>query len=113
MVGPVNTPHNGYSPRRRWPAGVKVSVSATGEFEAKGLSPCQYAVQITAANHAAKSQMVKLSPGEVKDLGTIRLACTDLEPYIGKPAPTAAKLTWEKDYASALKRASTRTSRCW
>ncbi|HZU34521.1 MAG TPA: thioredoxin family protein [Gemmataceae bacterium] len=44
-------------------------------------------------------------PGQVMDLGTVRLMTTDLGFYIGEPAPKTEELKWEKDYASALKRA--------
>ena len=46
-----------------------------------------------------------LKPGQERDAGTIRLRCEDLGFYIGKPAPKAAELAWEKDFPTALEKA--------
>jgi hypothetical protein len=100
-----NTPHNGYSPRSHWPKGVTIPVSKTGEFVASGLSPADYFLNITADGHVEHSGSVSLKAGEEKDAGAIRLFSSDIGFYIGKAAPKAEKLTWEKDYAAALARA--------
>ena len=104
-VPPANTPHNGYSPRPRWPESVSVPVSKTGEFLAAGLSPSQYTVIIEAKGHETSMQQITLDAGQVKDAGAITLKSNNIAFYIGKDAPEAAELVWEKDYASALKKA--------
>ena len=104
-VPPPNTPHNGYSPRPRWPEGVTFPVSKAGEFTVTGLSPAAYYLSITADGHTPYSTNLSLKPGEEHDAGTIHLRATDVGYYIGKPAPKVEKLTWEKDYAAALARA--------
>ena len=104
-VAGVNTPHNGYSPRRRWPDALTVPVDAKGEFTVSGLCPSQYHLQIQAKDHTGLAKAVNFKPGEVLDLGTVRLMSTDLGFYIGQPPPKTEELKWEKDYASALKRA--------
>jgi thiol-disulfide isomerase/thioredoxin len=104
-VGPVNTPHNGYSPRRRWPEAITVPVSENGEFSISGLSPSGYFVQVTAKDHVQYRNTVKFNPGEQLDVGTYRLFANDLGFYVGKPAPKSGELAWEKDYETALSRA--------
>ena len=104
-VPPPNTPHNGYSPRRRWPGPIKVEVSKSGEFTAKGLAPGDYTMLVQATGHTRSMQKVSLPQGEEKDLGAISLKTTDLGFYLGKAAPKTGELAWEKDYASALKKA--------
>jgi thiol-disulfide isomerase/thioredoxin len=99
-----NTPHNGYSPRRRWPEGIAVAVDPrTGEFHATGLSPSTYYLHVTAKDHVDLGKSVLFEAGRELDLGTCRLQCTDLGYYIGGQAPAAGELKWEKDYPSALK----------
>jgi thiol-disulfide isomerase/thioredoxin len=104
-VPPPNTPHNGYSPRRRWPEPIRVAVSESGEFKAGGLSPSAYTMIIEAKGHTRAFQQVSLSSSQEKDAGTISLKTTDLGFYIGKTAPKTRELAWEKDYRSALKKA--------
>lgn len=104
-VAGINTPHNGYSPRRRWPDPITASVDAKGEFTVSGLCPSQYYLQVQAKDHTGVSKTVEFKAGEVLDLGEVRLMSTDLGFYIGQPAPKTEELKWEKDYASALKRA--------
>ena len=104
-VGPPNTPHNGYSPHRRWPEPVKVPVSKSGEFSVEGLSPANYYLRIEAPGHADVSRQVKIQPTGETDLGTIPLRSSDLGFYVGKPAPKTGELAWEKDYQTALKKA--------
>jgi thiol-disulfide isomerase/thioredoxin len=104
-VDGINTPHNGYSPRRRWPEGAKYTVPASGEFVAKDLTPGKHYLSIKAKDHVDFTKMVELRAGEELDLKTVRLLCTDLGFYIGKSAPKTDDLKWEKDYAAALKKA--------
>jgi thioredoxin-related protein len=104
-VGPVNTATGGYSPRPRWPQGVAVPMSKTGEFTVGGLSPTDYFLSITADGHVAYNQTVKLQPGKELDAGEIRLHASDVGVYIGKAAPKTDKLSWGKDYTAALARA--------
>jgi thiol-disulfide isomerase/thioredoxin len=104
-VGPVNTPHNGYSPRRRWPEAIEVPVSKWGEFVAKGLSPARYNLSVTEKGHIASRTSVDLASGQELAAGTIRLRCADLGFYIDKPVPKVGALTWEKDYPTALEKA--------
>ena len=100
-----NTPHNGYSPRRRWPQPIKVAVSESGEFKTGGLTPSGYTMIIEAKGHTRAFQQVGLSSGQEKDAGAISLKATDLVFYIGKSAPKTGTLAWEKDFQSALKKA--------
>ena len=100
-----NTPHNGYSPRHRWPESIKVPVSESGEFTATGLSPSEYTIIVQAPGHARTFQQISFDEGQEKDAGTINLKSTDLVFYIGKAAPKSGELAWEKDFASALKKA--------
>ena len=105
MVGEPNTPHNGYSPRRGWPKPLELPVSKEGEFSATGLSPARYYLSISAKGHVDTSKMMSFESGKLLDVGTIHLRSTDLGLYVGKPAPKAKELAWEKDYPAALKRA--------
>jgi thiol-disulfide isomerase/thioredoxin len=104
-VPPPNTPHNGYSPRRSWPQPIKVPVSKSGEFIAKGLSPSEYTLIVEATGHARLFRQISLIAGQQNDLGSIGLKTTNLGFYIGAAAPKTGELPWEKDYASALKKA--------
>jgi thiol-disulfide isomerase/thioredoxin len=106
MVPPANTPHNGYSPRRRWPSPVAVPVGKNGEFQASGLNPSEYYLVIEARGHTANNRRVTLHAGSVEDLGTIALRSADLGFYIGAADPKSGPLAWEKDYTSALKKAA-------
>jgi thioredoxin-related protein len=105
FVGPVNTPHNGYSPRRRWPEPIEIPVSKAGEFTATGLSPARYYFSVAANGHVDSSRFLTFKPGQQLDAGTINLRSTDLGFYIGKPAPKVKELAWEKDFPTARKKA--------
>ncbi len=100
-----NTPHNGYSPRRRWPSPIKLAVSKSGEFTAKDLAPADYTMIVEAKGHTRSMQKVSLTQRQEKDLGAVSLKTTDLGFYLHKAAPKTGELAWEKDYASALKKA--------
>lgn len=104
-VASINTPHNGSSPRRRWPERITVPVSPTGEFVVSGLSPSGYYLSVTAKDHVTHSTTLTFQPGQNRDAGTFHLRIADLGIHIGKPAPKTGELIWEKDYATALKKA--------
>jgi thiol-disulfide isomerase/thioredoxin len=103
-MGPINTPSGGYSPRMRWPEGVKVPVSESGEFTVEGLNPSDISVSAIAADHINQFKKIKLTSEHPTDIGELRLLKTDLGFYVGSSAPEG-ELHWESDYASALKRA--------
>jgi thiol-disulfide isomerase/thioredoxin len=106
-IGPiVNTPSGGYSPRRSWPEGLSVPVSKDGQFVVEGLNPSDYYLRVSADGHVEFGRRVRLAPGGTLDVGTYRLLSSDLGFYLGKAAPKTEELAWEKDYASALKRAA-------
>jgi hypothetical protein len=71
--GPVNTPNNGTSPRRHWPAPIQADVSVNGAVSALGFSPMEYYCMVTAPGFVAQSFPVNFKLGQVYDLGTIRL----------------------------------------
>lgn len=100
-----NTPHNGFSPRRRWPKSLSVPVSQSGEFEVDKLSPGEHTLVVSAAGHETFVKRINLSPGPQKEVCAINLRTNDIGFYIGKPAPKTGELAWEKDYPSALKKA--------
>jgi len=106
MVPPANTPHGGYSPRRRWPEATKVAIEKDGVFVARGLNPGDYYLQIQAKAHANIAKRIKLESGKEKDEGTLNLRTTDLGFYLGKPAPSSDELSWEKNYRAAMKKAA-------
>jgi thiol-disulfide isomerase/thioredoxin len=106
-MGPINTPHNGYSGRMHWPEGLKVPVSETGEFQIDGLNPSEYNVIVTADGHVDLYKKLTLVAGEQLETEPLRLFNSDLGFYIGKSAPPTEELAWEPDYKTALKRAET------
>ncbi|MEX2138975.1 MAG: thioredoxin family protein [Pirellulales bacterium] len=102
---PINTPHKGFAGRRRWPEGISVPVSKTGEFTIDGLNPSDYNLTVSADGHVDLSKSVKLTGGQPSDAGTVRLYSSDLGFYIGTPAPHTDETAWETDYKTALRRA--------
>ncbi len=100
-----NTPHNGYSPRRRWPESISVPISQSGEFQVDKLSPGDHTIIVSADGHETFMKRISLSPGPQKEACTISLRTNDIGFYIGKPAPKTGELAWEKDYTAALKKA--------
>jgi thiol-disulfide isomerase/thioredoxin len=106
-IGPINTRHNGFSPRMHWPEGIKVDVDETGVFEVDGLNPSDYNVNVSADGHVDLNKKFTLTAGQQLETDTLRLFSSDLGFYIGKPAPTTDELAWEPDYDTALKRAQT------
>ncbi|MFM7594527.1 MAG: hypothetical protein ACKO85_22255, partial [Isosphaeraceae bacterium] len=104
-VPPPNTVSGGYSPRRRWPEPQPFSVQKDGSFEIKGLTPGSYAVILNSSKHENYYKAYPLKAAETTDTDTILMRTTDLAFYIGKPAPKAGKFPWEKDIATARKRA--------
>lgn len=105
MVGPPNTPHNGYSPRRRWPDAIQVPVTKSGEFTLADLTPGDYHLKIEAKGHVTANKKIRIAAGQEQDAGTITLRSSDLGFYLGKPPPNIGELAWEKDYPTALKKA--------
>jgi thiol-disulfide isomerase/thioredoxin len=106
-MGPSNTPHGGYSPRKGWPEPMTVEVNEDGTFDVSGLNPSEYSVSITADDHAALRKSITLEPGEKHDAGELTLRSTDLGFYIGAEKPDVPELAWEKDFDTALERAKT------
>jgi thiol-disulfide isomerase/thioredoxin len=104
-VGPVNTPHNGNSPRPRWPEPIRVPVSRIGEFTLTGLSPAEYYAVITAPGCAEQNALLNFEHGKVPPGREFRLYRDDLGYYIGSKAPKPAELSWENDLQKATKRA--------
>jgi hypothetical protein len=71
--GPINTPHNGISPRGRWSAPIKATISPQGAVSASGFSPIRYYCEISAPGHVKQVRYVTFTPGAGADLGTVRL----------------------------------------
>lgn len=71
VVGPINTPSNGYAPYAS--DFVNAPVSGSGAFSESGLSPADYTLQFMAPGHVSQSQRVTLKPGETYDVGRIAL----------------------------------------
>jgi len=71
--GPVNTPGNGTSARRGWPAPIKANVAADGSVSAEGFSPIDYYCSVSAAGYVKQARTVRFQPGIATDLGVIRL----------------------------------------
>lgn len=105
QIGPVNTLHNGYTPRKHSPPPVTAAVKKNGEFAADGLSPGDYEVQLSADKHVDVTRRVSLKSGAPLDLGACRLFSTDIGKYVGKPAPNSQALAWESNFAAAAQRA--------
>jgi thioredoxin-related protein len=100
-----NTPTGGYSPRKRWPQPQPITLQKDGQFEAKGLTPGNYSVNISSSKHENFYRVFEVKAAESVDAGTLSLKTTDLGFYIGKPTPKAGHFPWEKDMETALKRA--------
>ncbi len=71
--GPVNTPHNGSSPRKYWPEPIMAEVRKDGTVSASGFSAMKYNCSVTAPGYVDRSFSVSFKPGQVHDFGTIRL----------------------------------------
>ncbi|MDF7826911.1 hypothetical protein P4B35_22980 [Pontiellaceae bacterium B12227] len=69
----ANTPHNGTSPRPRWPAPIEAEVKADGTFYAEGFSPIKYDCTVQAPGHVQQSLSITFKEGIDRDLGTVRL----------------------------------------
>ncbi len=61
MNGPVNTPHNGTSPRPFWPQPVTVSAQKDGSIEASGFSPIEYYCIIDAPDYLRQAHPVEFT----------------------------------------------------
>jgi hypothetical protein len=71
--GPVNTPHNGTSPRRYWPKPIEIHALENGFIEASGFSPIKYWCRVTAPGYLEKVFPIEFNAGQTFDLGTITL----------------------------------------
>jgi hypothetical protein len=74
VVGPPNTPHEGYSMRGRWPAPVTVAVAKNGAFVVPGLAAADYELIIEAKGKAAARKPITIVAGQTLDVGTINVA---------------------------------------
>jgi protocatechuate 3,4-dioxygenase beta subunit len=71
--GPVNTPHNGTSPRGYWPNPIKIQALENGLIEASGFSPISYWCRVEAPGYLIKEFPIEFNAGQTFDLGTITL----------------------------------------
>ncbi|MGA2324168.1 MAG: carboxypeptidase-like regulatory domain-containing protein [Sedimentisphaerales bacterium] len=71
--GPVNTPHNGTSPRRYWPKPIEIHALENGLIEASGFSPISYYCRVEAPGYLTKVFPIEFNAGQTFDLGTITL----------------------------------------
>ena len=71
--GPVNTPHNGTSPRRYWPKSIEIHALENGLIEASGFSPISYYCRVTAPGYLEKVFPIEFNAEQTFDLGTITL----------------------------------------
>lgn len=71
--GPVNTPHNGSSPRKYWPKPIMAEIHEDGTVSASGFSPMKYNCSVTAPGYVDRSFSASFKPGQVHDFGTIQL----------------------------------------
>ncbi|NBS15165.1 MAG: carboxypeptidase regulatory-like domain-containing protein, partial [Verrucomicrobia bacterium] len=95
--GAINTPHNGYSPRGApgWEAPTELRPDNEGRVAGSNLSPGKYSVTVSAPGHINQSRAIDLQPGQLFDLGEIRL----LEELSGEKKPvdfSATALHWKK-----------------
>lgn len=105
-VPPPNTTTGGYSPRRRWPQAQPFPISKDGQFEISGLTPGTYAMILSSPKHANYYKTFEVKTASATDTGTIVMQTTDLGFYIGRPTPKGGEFPWEKDIATARKRAA-------
>ena len=77
--GPINTPHNGTSPRGSpgWEPPVEMSLNEKGEASRSGLSPGGYFMSITSPKTVEFQKRFILTRGTNLDLGVIRLLKKD------------------------------------
>ena len=73
MNGPVNTPHNGTSPRGFWPQPIMLSAQENGMIEGAGFSPIEYYCIIDAPGYLRHTQRVKFQRNQTLDVGSITL----------------------------------------
>jgi len=71
--GPINTPHNGTSPRRYWAKPIVIHAIENGIIEASGFSPISYYCRVTAPGYLTKVLPIEFNAGQTSDLGTITL----------------------------------------
>lgn len=102
--GAINTPHNGYSPRGApgWETPTELRPDNEGRVAGSNLSPGKYSVTVSAPGHINQSRAIDLQPGQLFDLGEIRL----LEELSGEKKPVDF---WEISYGVALEKAKKET----
>ena len=105
QVPPANSLSGGYSPRKMWPAPVNLEVGKDGAFVVKNTTPGEHFLSLQTGKHEDLSQIVSVKAGATEDLGTLTLRTTDLGYHLKKETPKAGKIPWEKDIATARKRA--------
>lgn len=72
-IDPINTPGNGFSPRRYWLQPVEIHANEKGLIEASGFSPISYYCRVTAPGYLEKAFPVEFNAGQTFDLGTVTL----------------------------------------
>lgn len=75
MHGPVNTPHNGTSPRSPggFPPPIVADIKADGKVSASGFSPMEYYCIVSAPGYVRQSFSVNFRAGKTTDIGVKRL----------------------------------------
>ena len=94
----ANTPHNGSEPRPDWP--VPISIESSGRFLQKGFSPCKYWLNVEVPGHVSQSRYINFRPGEVLELGVIKLE-----------SPVAIQLEYRAAKKPSFKDVDTHTER--
>ena len=102
---PVNTPGNGSASRRYMPESKAIPVEKDGTIAASSLAPGTYHLSVQSEGHVVASRPVELEPGLELDAGAIDLKAKQLGFYIDGDDPQAGELPWEKDFATAARRA--------
>lgn len=73
QADPVNALNNGIDCRPHWAPPIRLPATPDGNVQGSGLSPIKYYCSIHAPGYVEKSFSITLKPGEVGDIGTIRL----------------------------------------
>lgn len=102
---PINTPGNGVASRRYFPESKAIPVEKDGTIAACSLAPGTYHLIVQSGGHVPASWPIVLEPGRELDAGEIDLKAKQLGFYIDGDDPPAGDLPWEKDFATAARRA--------
>ncbi len=73
LTPPVNTPHNGSSPRSHWAAPIQIHPGPDGRFATNGFAPIAYYVKVEAPGYYSQSKEIQFSQSKELDLENIRL----------------------------------------